>query len=119
MNSGNFVLQLNKCIQPLEDVVNAFVDNVNTNTPLSIIFPNSRLGVTMYRIVGTSDTSIYPVVVPVGSHNSNAAVITLINVGGTGVFIFEYDGDMYINHVYNSPGGVQLSGWYQITTTAV
>lgn len=119
MSSGNFVLQLNKCLQPLEDVVRAFIGTVNTNTPLSTIFTNSRVGVTMYRIVGISDTSIYPVVVPVGTHNSDAAVVTLINVGGTGLFIFEYDGDMYINHVYNSSGGAQFSGWFKVTTTAV
>lgn len=119
MSSGIYVLQLNKCLTPLEDVVNAFIGSVEPTTALTTVFSASNTGVTMYKIVGNSDTSIYPVVVTQGTHNSNGAIVTLVNVGGAGVFIFEYEGELYINHVYNSLGGVQLSGWYQVTTTAV
>lgn len=119
MSSGNYVLQLNKCLMPLEDVVRAFIGTVNPATALTTVFSTSNIGVTMYRIVGNSDTSIYPVVVTPGSHDSNGAIVTLVNVGGAGVFIFEYEGELYINHVYNSLGGVYLSGWYKVTTTAV
>lgn len=117
---ANNVIQDNKCFKNLEDAVNAFVDNdVNINTPLSSIFIDAKTGITMYKIVGNSDTSIYPVVVTPGLQDSDGAVVTLINVGGTGVFIFEYDGDVYISHAYLRRGGVNVDGWYKVTTTAV
>ena len=119
MSSGNYVLQLNKCLKPLEDVVNAFIGDVNPTTALATVFSTSNIGVTMYKMIGNSDTSIYPVVVIPGTQSSDGAVVTLVNVGGAGMFIFEYDGEIYINHVYNSSGGVQVIGWYQVTTTAV
>ena len=119
MSSGNYVLQLNKCLTPLEDVVRAFMGSAAATAALTIVFRTAKTGITMYSISGNSDTNIYPVVVTPGTQNSNAAIVTLIKTGGAGMFIFEYDGEMYINHAYNSPGGVQLSGWFKVTTTAV
>ena len=117
---ANNVIQNNKCFKSLENVVNAFVDNdVNINAPLSSIFTNAKTGITMYKIVGTSDTSVYPVVVTPGLHDSDAAVVTLVKVTGVGVLIFEYDGDVYISHAYSRIGGVTVDGWYKVTTTAV
>mgnify|MGYP007115353837 CR=1 FL=1 len=117
---ANNVVKNNKCFVPIENAVNAFVDNdVNINTPLSSIFNDAKTGITMYKIVGTSDTSIYPVVVPVAAQSSNGAVITLVKVAGVGVFIFEYDGDVYISPAYSRRGGVTVDGWYKVTTTAV
>lgn len=116
---ANNVIQDNKCFKNLEDVVPAFIGTVNPATALKAVFSTSNTGVTMYRIVGNSDTSIYPVVVTPGLQDSDGAVVTLINVGGTGVFIFEYDGDVYISHAYLRRGGVNVDGWYKVTTTAV
>lgn len=116
---ANNVIQDNKCFKNLEDVVPAFIGTVNPTMALTIVFSTSNTGITMYKIVGNIDTSIYPVVVTPGSHDSDGAIVTLVNVGGAGVFIFEYKGELYINHVYNSFSGVYLSDWYQVTTTAV
>ena len=117
---ANNVVKDNKCFLPLENAVNAFVDDdIDKNTPLSTVFNDAKTGITMYNIVGTSDTSIYPVVVPVVSQSSNGAVVTLVKVTGAGVFIFEYDGDVYISHAYSRIGGVTVDGWYKVTTTVV
>ena len=117
---ANNVVKDNKCFLPLENAVNAFVDNdIDINTPLPSIFTGAKNGITMYNIVGTSDTSIYPVVVPVVSQSSNAAVVTLVKVTGVGIFIFEYEGDVYISHAYSRIGGVTVDGWFKVTTTLV
>lgn len=117
---ANNVIQGNKCFKDLENAVNAFVDNnVNINTPLSSIFTDAKTGITMYKIVGTSDTSSYPVVVPIVARSGNGAVVTLVKATGVGVFIFEYDGDVYISHAYARFGGVTVDGWYKVTTTLV
>ena len=124
---SNYVISSNKCLIPVENAVSgmiaAFVnDDIDVTTDLTTVFSsisNSGSGITMYRVVGNSDTSIYPVVVDEVSRNNNAAIVTVVSLGGAGMFIFEYAGEMYINHIYGDYSGIHLSGWYQITTTAV
>lgn len=120
----NYVISSNKCLIPVENAISGMIaafynEDIEPTTDLTTIFTGAGNGITMYRMAGNTDTSVYPVEVGTGSHSNDGAVITLINVGGAGMFIFEYDGELYINHVYTSSGGVQFSGWYQVTTTAV
>lgn len=117
------VIKFNKCFatmaQALSGFLAAFNIDVEPTTSLENVFMGAENGITMYKMVGNSDTSVYPVVVSGGGHSSDGAIVTLICAGGAGVFVFEYDGDIYINHVYTYISGVSLSGWHKITTTAV
>lgn len=121
---SNYVISSNKCLIPVENAVSemiaAFVnDDIDVTTDLTTIFTGASNGITMYRVVGNSDTSIYPVVVDEVSRSNDAAIVTVVSLGGAGMFIFEYAGEMYINHIYGDYSGIHLSGWYQVTTTAV
>lgn len=123
MSAENYVVQVNKCLVPLENAVSglltSFVENIDVTTDLITVFSDLPTGITMYRVVGNTDTSIYPVVVEGFARSNNAAIVTVISIGGAGMFIFEYAGAMYINHIYGDYSGTHLSGWYQVTTTAV
>ena len=120
---ANNVIQDNKCFKNLENAVSgmlaAHLVDVDVTSSLSTVLMNAAEGITMYRVVGNTNTNVYPVVVPVDSQSQNSAIVTLIMNGGVGMFIFEYSGDVYICHVYATRGGFSVGNWYKVTTTAV
>lgn len=127
MSAENYVVQVNKCLIPFEqafeDAINgkikAFVSDINVTKPLSSVFNSSGVGITMYKVCGNTDTTIYPVKVSTSTQDGNGAVVALVNIYGAGMFIFEYEGAIYICHAYAGRGGVSVGSWYRITTTEV
>lgn len=120
---ANNVVKSNKCWEPFADAIDGYLAahlvDVNVITPLSGVFREATEGITMYRVVGNANTNVYPVVVPADSQSQNGAIVTLISTNGVGMFIFEYDSDIYICHIYAGKGGVSVSNWHKVTTTAV
>lgn len=120
---ANNVVKSNKCWEPFADAIDGYLAahlvDVNVTTSLSRVFMEAAEGITMYRVVGNTNTDVYPVVVPVDSQSQNSAIVTLIMKGGVGMFIFEYSRDVYICHAYAGRGGVSTGAWYKVTTTAV
>lgn len=117
------VIKSNKCLNNLEEAVNpllaARLVDIDVTSPLSAVFRDATEGITMYRVVGNTNTNVYPVVVPTDSQSQNGAIVTLIMANGVGMFIFEYSGNVYICHAYAARGGTAVGAWYKITTTAV
>lgn len=120
---ANNVIKNNKCWEPFADAIDGYLAahlvDVDVTSPLSAVFTGAAEGITMYKVVGNTNTSVYPVAVPRDSHSANGAIVTLIRVVGAGMFIFEYSGNVYICHVYNAVGGTAVGDWYKVTTTAV
>lgn len=128
MPNENFVVQGNKCFNPIADAISgmlaAFNAEIDNTTSLENVFYTLTDGITMYTVRNNADTSIYPVIASSTDRDDNGAIVTLIKVQGdgmfgVGVFVFEYEGALYINHIYSGRDGIITSGWYQITTTAV
>ena len=120
---ANNVIKNNKCWELFEDAIDGYLAarlvDVDVTSPLSAVFTDATGGITMYRVVGNTGTSVYPVAVPTDSQSQNGAIVTLISAWGVGMFIFEYSGDVYICHVYAARGGTSVGDWYKVTTTAV
>lgn len=120
---ANNVIKNNKCWEPFADAIDGYLVahlvDVDVTSPLSAVFRGATGGITMYKVVGNTNTSVYPVVVPTDSQSSNGAIVTLISAGGAGMFIFEYSGNVYICHAYAGRGGTAVGAWYKVTTTKV
>ena len=128
MSTGNYVVQDNKCFNPVKNAISgmlaAFTAEIDKTKTLEELFNTLTDGVTMYTVRNNADTSVYPVIANSPDRDDNGAIVTLTKIQGdgmfgVGVFAFEYEGALYINHIYSGRDGIITSGWYQITTTAV
>lgn len=120
---ANNVIKNNKCLELVEDAIAGYlaahIVDVDVTSALSAVFTGATEGITMYRVVGNTNTDVYPVVVPTDSQSQNGAIVTLIMANGVGMFIFEYSGNVYICHAFAGRGGTAVGDWYKVTTTAV
>lgn len=121
---ANNVIQDNKCLKNLEAAVNpllaAFNITVDETDTLETVFNSLNDGINVYSIVG-NDTSVYPVAVST-KYGHRATVIGIkYGNGAGGVFIFIYNGEMYICDVYTVPFSPYFvtGDWYKVTTTKV
>lgn len=128
MSDTNYCVKGNKCFTPLADIISgmlpAHIEIIDKTKTLEELFNTLTDGVTMYTVRNNADTTIYPVIASSTDRDDNGAIVTLTKIQGdgtfgVGVFTFEYEGALYINHIYSGRDGIITSGWYQITTTAV
>lgn len=89
------------------------IGNMPATITLSEIF-NGYTGYSLYTVYGNSDTSIYPVIVPAPSSSSNVAIVRFEKSGGTGLFTFCYNDEMYVKAAYSSTGGITFSNWEKL-----
>lgn len=128
MSDTNYCVKGNKCFTPLTDIISgmlpAHIEIIDKTKTLEELFNTLTDGVTMYTVRNNADTTIYPIIASSTDRDDNGAIVTLTKIQGdgmfgVGVFTFEYEGALYINHIYSGRDGIITSGWYQITTTAV
>lgn len=108
----------NRCFSPYEEPsgANAYDVTYNASNTLLQTIADCHSGITIGSIMGISDTTQYPVTVPVAQQSTESAVMTISKSNRATTVIFEYDGDMWFNHYYSNTGGAQLSGWKKVNT---
>lgn len=93
----------------------ALASSVNVKTyeatkALSEIFAENN-GFTVYKVGSISGTSIYPVTV---TSETDAATVLMVKSNGTGFFLFEYGGVIYVAHANTVSDVVTVSSWEQV-----